>query len=72
MITSLISGSRVSDSSSIEFLDVLLMADGDRIASSLYRKPCTGNTLLRADSNHLGLTIRSIPVGQFCRLKHLC
>lgn len=57
---------------SIEFLDVKLTGDNNEIISNLYRKPTAGNTLLRADSSHPTHTIKSIPVGQFLRLKRLC
>lgn len=62
------------DMVSIEFflLDVVLTEDGDRITSNLYRKPTAGNTLLRTDFSPPGHTIKSIPVGQFLRLKRLC
>lgn len=53
---------------SIEFLDVQLSGRNGAIVTG----PTAGNALLRANSGHLGQTIRGVPVGQFLRLKRLC
>lgn len=56
----------------ISFLDVTLSSRDGHITSSIYRKPNSGNTLLRADSGHPNHVTHSIPVGQFLRLRRVC
>lgn len=60
------------NSKSIDFFDVRLRGEGNRVVSSLFRKPMAGNMFLRADSSHLKHTFSGIPVGQFLRLKRIC
>lgn len=62
----------VMDHKRIEFLDVVLIGEGEHISSVLYRKPSAGNSPLRADSGHPRHTIKDIPVGQFLRLRRVC
>lgn len=50
-------------SESIAFLDVTLQGKGGRIIFNLYRKPLSGNTILRTDSGHLGHVTHGILVG---------
>lgn len=52
----------------ISFLDVSLTGMGDEV----YRKPLSGNSLLQAQSANPKCTIKSIPVGQFVRLRRIC
>ncbi|KAM4014425.1 uncharacterized protein ACNLHF_018048 [Anomaloglossus baeobatrachus] len=57
----------------IEFLDVLIRKDDDGfLQSNLYRKPTSTNMLLHATSAHPQFMIRSVPVGQFLRLRRIC
>ncbi|OCT72372.1 hypothetical protein XELAEV_18035350mg [Xenopus laevis] len=56
----------------IEFLDVKLMAKENSIHTTIYRKPCSGNTLLHAQSCHPRSQIAGIPIGQFPRLRRNC
>lgn len=56
----------------ITFLDVKLTGSDGTVTTSLHRKSTAGNALLRADSAHPGHTIKSVPYGQFLRLKRIC
>uniref|UniRef100_A0A803JV49 Helix-turn-helix domain-containing protein n=1 Tax=Xenopus tropicalis TaxID=8364 RepID=A0A803JV49_XENTR len=56
----------------ITFLDLELRCHGGFIETDVYRKPCAGNSLLRADSCHPGHLFKGIPLGQFCRLRRNC
>ncbi|OCT88119.1 hypothetical protein XELAEV_18016748mg [Xenopus laevis] len=56
----------------IEFLDVMLLVEGNAINTSIFRKPCSGNTLLHASSCQLNKLIEGIHVGQFLRLRRNC
>lgn len=59
------------DHRQVEFLDVTLIDEGDKISSKLCRKPSAGNSPLRADLGHPKHTIRGIPVSQFLRLRRV-
>lgn len=57
----------------IEFLDVSIHKDDTgMITSSLYRKPTAGNGILHASSFHPKNLIRSIPFGQYLRVRWNC
>lgn len=56
----------------VPFSVVVLSNREGRIVSSLYRKPLSGNTLLRVDSRHPGHVTQGIPVGQFLRVRRIC
>ncbi|OCT94642.1 hypothetical protein XELAEV_18012324mg [Xenopus laevis] len=56
----------------IEFLDVKLMVVDKEIQTTIFRKPCSGNTLLHATSCHPKNLVGGIPVGQFLRLRRNC
>ncbi|OCT83245.1 hypothetical protein XELAEV_18025782mg [Xenopus laevis] len=56
----------------IEFLDVMLSIEDQAINTSIFRKPCSGNTLRHASSCHPKKRIEGIPVGQFSRLRRNC
>lgn len=60
------------DNRSIDFLDVTLFSIEDHIESRLYRKPFSGNNLLRADSGYPSHLTCGILVGQFLRLRRVC
>ena len=61
------------DNQSIDFLDLTIFKDVNNILqSTIYRKPLSRNTLLRADSNHSPHLVRNIPVGQFLRVRRNC
>lgn len=58
---------------SVNFLDLTIYKDaGNTLQSTIFRKPLSRNTLLKADSNHPSVLKRNIPVGQFLRLKRNC
>ncbi|OCT78250.1 hypothetical protein XELAEV_18029359mg [Xenopus laevis] len=50
----------------------MLVVEGSKINTSIFRKPCSGNTLLHASSCHPRRLIEGIPVGQFLRLCRNC
>lgn len=56
----------------IDFLDLTLKCDGDRITTSLYRKPTSTNSLLQFDSFHPQHLKKGIPYSQYLRLKRNC
>ncbi|XP_071999215.1 uncharacterized protein [Engystomops pustulosus] len=57
----------------IEFLDVLFDVDENGlIRSDAYRKKTSTNSLLHASSSHPAKLIRSIPTGQFLRIRRIC
>ncbi|OCT92649.1 hypothetical protein XELAEV_18015707mg [Xenopus laevis] len=56
----------------IEFLDVKLIVVDEGIQTTIFRKPCSGNTLLHATSCHPKNLVGGIPVGQFLRLRRNC
>ncbi|XP_072000593.1 uncharacterized protein [Engystomops pustulosus] len=57
----------------IEFLDVLFDVDENGlIRSDVYRKKTSTNSLLHASSSHPAKLIRSIPTGQFLRIRRIC
>ncbi|OCT93164.1 hypothetical protein XELAEV_18016229mg [Xenopus laevis] len=49
-----------------------LASERNKATTSLYRKECAANTLLRATSSHPKHLIRNIPIDQFLRLRRLC
>ncbi|OCT56484.1 hypothetical protein XELAEV_18000041mg [Xenopus laevis] len=50
----------------------MLRVEGNSINTSIFRKPCSGNTLLYASSCHPKKLIEGIPVGKFLRLRRNC
>ncbi|XP_031751078.1 uncharacterized protein LOC116408410 [Xenopus tropicalis] len=56
----------------ISFLDLSLTIRNTRIDTSIFRKTCSGNSLLRADSCHPSHLFKGIPLGQFIRLRRNC
>lgn len=56
----------------IDFLDLTLMKQGNRISTSLYRKPTATNSVLHYDSFHPDHLKKGIPYGQFLKLKRNC
>ncbi|KAJ1103765.1 hypothetical protein NDU88_001186 [Pleurodeles waltl] len=56
----------------LEFLDVELYVEGDKIESRLYRKPTACNTLLHATSAHPRHQIEAIPLGEMIRARRNC
>lgn len=54
------------------YLDVFLTGNGPGIETFLYRKPLSGNTLLRAQSGHSRHILKGIPMGQFLPFRHIC
>uniref|UniRef100_A0A803J8T0 Reverse transcriptase domain-containing protein n=1 Tax=Xenopus tropicalis TaxID=8364 RepID=A0A803J8T0_XENTR len=52
---------------SIEFLDLNIRRDQNRLVTCLFRKTTDRNSILHASSNHPPATIRGIPYSQFLR-----
>lgn len=61
-----------SSFTSINYLDIHLEGKNGKVTTNIFRKPTTGNTLLRADSSHPKHTLKAIRVGEFLRLKRIC
>ena len=57
---------------SINFFDVQLKINGDKISTDLYVKPTDTHQYLHASSCHAFHTKRSIPYGQAHRLNRIC
>ena len=57
---------------SINFLDVQLKINGDKISTDLYVKPTDTHQYLHASSCHAFHTKRSIPYSQALRLNRIC
>lgn len=61
------------DHNTINFLDLTLRGiPGKLVLTNTYVKPLSGNTVLRANSNHPPHTIKAIPVGELIRAKRNC
>lgn len=57
----------------VSFLDLLIRKDDEgRIDTTLFHKETAGNTILRSDSAHSVSLVRSIPYGQYLRLRRNC
>lgn len=57
----------------ISFFDVDVRVDSSGyIKTSLFRKPTSGNTILRANSRNPGPLLWSIPFGQYLRIRRIC
>lgn len=70
--TNYLSFTMEQNDSSIHFLDLTLFKGEDNSIGSIFRKPLSRNTLLKADSNHQKQLIQNIPIGQFLRLRRNC
>lgn len=57
---------------SVQFLDVELYIINETIQTRLHRKFTAGNSVLHASSSHPHHLIRSIPYGEFLRIKRIC
>ncbi|CAJ0943145.1 unnamed protein product [Ranitomeya imitator] len=63
----------MADAESIDFLDVTIKRGPTGVINTdIFRKETSTNTLLHASSGHPAHMIRSIPVGQFLRLRRIC
>ena len=70
------------DVNKVNFLDLTISKSDDvgfsvedgaqALDTTIYRKPVSRNSLLRADSNHPSHIIKNIPIGQFLRLRRNC
>lgn len=57
----------------ISFLDVEVFIKTDMtLGTTLFRKPTAGNTILRVNSGHPTSLVKSIPYGQYLRIKRNC
>ncbi|CAJ0956274.1 unnamed protein product [Ranitomeya imitator] len=57
----------------LDFLDVTIRRDASGVLQTdIFRKETATNTLLLASSGHPRHMIRSVPVGQFLRLRRIC
>lgn len=60
------------DMHKMNFLDILIYRDGDRLGTNLYRKPTDRNSILHGQSFHPVPLKRSLPVSQFNRIRRIC
>lgn len=56
----------------IHFLDITLFSRNGSIQTILYRKPTSGNGILRAESCHPKHVVRNLPIGEYVRAKRSC
>lgn len=56
----------------IHFLDTWVKRDGNRLYTTLYRKPTDKNSCLHASSFHPEPTKKGLPYGQFLRIRRIC
>lgn len=56
----------------INFLDLKISVKRGRFVTSTYFKPTDRNSYIPVDSCHHGSWLRSVPKGQYMRLKHNC
>ncbi|CAH2223944.1 Hypothetical predicted protein, partial [Pelobates cultripes] len=56
------------DPLTVDFLDVGIMREGNKLAHTLYTKPTNSNTLLQANSFHPNALKQSLPYSQFLRV----
>lgn len=62
-----------SSHESITFLDVKIQVmEGGMLQSALFRKSTAGNSILHYNSFHPTSLIKSIPVGQYLKLRRIC
>ncbi|XP_053575255.1 leucine--tRNA ligase, cytoplasmic [Bombina bombina] len=61
-----------SSTTKINFLDLLIEVDQDKILTSTYRKPLARNTILQADSCHISHLKRGILKAQYLQLRRNC
>ena len=59
-------------SKSVEFLDMNVKLENNRITTDLFSKPTAKHQYLHRSSFHAPTTIRSLPKTQFIRLRRLC
>lgn len=60
------------DKHKMNFLDILLYRDSNRLGTNLYRKSTDRNSILHGQSFHPIPLIRSLPVSQFSRIRRIC
>lgn len=56
----------------IHFLDIWLYSRNGQFFTLLYRKPTSGNGILRAESCHPDHAIRNLPIGEYVRDRRTC
>ena len=56
----------------IEFLDTMVIIDGDRIETDLYTKPTDKHIYVQSKSNHPKSVKKSLPYGLALRIKRIC
>ena len=60
------------DSHKMNFLDILIVRDGNTVKTDLYRKSTDRNSLLHGDSYHPRFLKKNLPVSQFNRVRRIC
>ncbi|OCT91777.1 hypothetical protein XELAEV_18014832mg [Xenopus laevis] len=60
------------NTSSINFLDVTLCIEDNSVVTTIYRKPCSINTILNAHSCHPKHITDNIPYSQFLSIRRIC
>lgn len=58
--------------SQVSFLDLLIIKDGSKLVTDLYRKPTDKNTFLHGLSFHPTKLKKSLPISQFKRIRRIC
>ena len=61
-----------SHQTSMNFLDIMVIKDNNRLFMDLYRKPTDRNALLHGESYHPTPLKKGIPMGQFKRIRRIC
>lgn len=60
------------DDQQINFLDILIKKEQDKLSTDLYRKPTDRNTLLHGKSFHPTNLKKSLPISQLSRVRRIC
>ncbi|XP_063044279.1 uncharacterized protein LOC134438605 [Engraulis encrasicolus] len=60
------------DKTKMNFLDILVMREGNELKTNLYRKSTDRNSLLHAESYHPTSLKKNLPISQFSRIRRIC
>lgn len=60
------------DTYKMNFLDILVYRQSNKLSSSLYRKSTDRNSILHGDSFHPTALKKSLPISQFNRVRRIC
>lgn len=61
-----------SDKEKMNFLDILIVKENNRLKTDLYRKPTDRNSILHGESYHPIHLKRNLPISQFNRIRRIC